>query len=1014
MQNDDTELIQRTLDGDETAFTTLVEKYQKGIHALAWRKIGDFHIAQEITQDAFLRAYKRLRTLKDHSRFPGWVYVIASHLCTEWHRKKKYPIQSLETTDLAEIEQVSHSKYITEKRDNETAETRREVVQKLLQKLPESERTVMVLHYLGEMTYETISKMLGVSPNTIKSRLNRARNRLKKEEAIISENLSSFQLPAQMTRNIMDGISRINPVSPSTGKPFIPWVVSAASAVLVLFLIGIGIQHLSLSFQPYNLNAESMLTVEIVDTPMSVVRKINPDTRNQLGNTDISSNSQGTGKKADTFQDLNLTNIIPTIETEMPLSTERWTQLDTPGAIKVSTLFATKTNDLYAMTPIGLYRMTADNQKWHLLNNSLPTMHATKSIPITEHDDTLYMVAKKGIIASEDKGETWKPLGTRPEGHAIGLIVKDNANGSIELYLALLQGIYHSKDMGVSWRPLNKGLKRRKIYAITSVEDALFAGTNRGLFHFNLEPSSHDSLGKSGVWKQLPVAESKSIHAIIISEHRIYIVTGRLKIMADIDVFDIGTIAKTVLSKQPLWTVFRSTDQGDSWVDITPAKVIENKVVASIKIVAEGNTVMLLIEPDTLRSTDEGNTWIKTPLGKLTGQSVITALKPINHSESTNQGEFYVGDANGIRRSTDGGNSWKRFNAGLGGNIQNLTIFNNKLYAVADQQLITSTDSGQSWKAIPVDLSGMYITIMNTRVPVTNANIREITEADGILYAKGIAGLQLFFAYLNEENRMLLPIEGLSTFGERNPLVTLMKSIKTSMEENGNEDTGENAGNFFKDFLSLGTDNFGGFAVSDNTFYIEYKRRLLIWSPSLQRDDDTAWYDTKIEDTRNFEDLTSFKGFTAFKLSVSSDTVYVGKPDGVLLHSDDRGRNWKTVSLPIPVDSFKQIFIGDETVYLATDKGALQSNNGTQWNIITDTDGNKLMIDYFAMDGTTLYAVNSSNNAQGGVYRLTSAKTTWIRVAPEIPDDATSIAVTNGILYVGTKNSGLQLIALED
>ena len=297
MQNNDTELIQRTLDGDQTAFTELVEKYQKGIHALAWRKIGDFHIAQEITQDAFLRAYQRLRTLKDYSLFPGWVYVIASHLCTEWHRKKKLPIQSLEATDVAEIDQVSHSHYMTEKRDTEAAEARREVVQKLLQKLPESERTVMALHYLGEMTCEAISKMLGVSPNTIKSRLSRARNRLKKEEAIIRENLSSFQLPTQLTQDIMKEVARVNPIVPSSSKPFVPWVVSAASAILVLLLIGLGVQHLSLSFQPYDLDSESVLTVEIVDTPVSVARKIKPDSRNQLGTTDISSKSQGTVKK---------------------------------------------------------------------------------------------------------------------------------------------------------------------------------------------------------------------------------------------------------------------------------------------------------------------------------------------------------------------------------------------------------------------------------------------------------------------------------------------------------------------------------------------------------------------------------------------------------------------------------------------------------------------------------------------------------------------------------------------
>ena len=177
--------------------------------------------------------------------------------------------------------------------------------------------------YLGEMTCETISKMLGVSPNTIKSRLSRARNRLKKEETVIRENLSSFQLPTQLTENIMKEISRINPLVPSSSKPFVPWAISAASAILVLLLIGIGIQHFFLSFQPYDLNAESELMVEIVDAPISVVWKIKPDQRNQLGNTDISSKSQGTGKKVDTSQNVNLIDVIQTIETEVPLSTER-------------------------------------------------------------------------------------------------------------------------------------------------------------------------------------------------------------------------------------------------------------------------------------------------------------------------------------------------------------------------------------------------------------------------------------------------------------------------------------------------------------------------------------------------------------------------------------------------------------------------------------------------------------------------------------------------------------------
>ena len=80
MKNNDAKLIQRVLEGDDTAFSTLVQKYQKSIHALAWRKIGDFHIAEDITQDTLLKAYQELSTLNEPQRFASWLYVIASNL----------------------------------------------------------------------------------------------------------------------------------------------------------------------------------------------------------------------------------------------------------------------------------------------------------------------------------------------------------------------------------------------------------------------------------------------------------------------------------------------------------------------------------------------------------------------------------------------------------------------------------------------------------------------------------------------------------------------------------------------------------------------------------------------------------------------------------------------------------------------------------------------------------------------------------------------------------------------
>ena len=139
MEQKDAELIQRVLQGDQDAFGPLVEKYQKGVHALAWRKIGDFHIAQEITQDAFFRAYQKLETLKNHDLFAGWLYVIAARLCADWFQKNSLPEQSLEITDVSEVNQVSYSRYVAERQEADADETRREVVKKLLQKLPESD-----------------------------------------------------------------------------------------------------------------------------------------------------------------------------------------------------------------------------------------------------------------------------------------------------------------------------------------------------------------------------------------------------------------------------------------------------------------------------------------------------------------------------------------------------------------------------------------------------------------------------------------------------------------------------------------------------------------------------------------------------------------------------------------------------------------------------------------------------------------------------------------------------------
>ena len=180
MEKDDVKLIQISLTGNENAFAMLVKKYQRQVHTLAWRKIKDFHIAEEITQDTFLIAYQKLATLKDPNCFAGWLKRIATRQCFRAQRKIRIQMQSLDDTDIKLIEKMTYSEYIADEQSKAATEARGDIIQRLLARLPERERTVLRLHYFKEMTYKEIGRFLGVSTNTVKSRVHRALHRLKR------------------------------------------------------------------------------------------------------------------------------------------------------------------------------------------------------------------------------------------------------------------------------------------------------------------------------------------------------------------------------------------------------------------------------------------------------------------------------------------------------------------------------------------------------------------------------------------------------------------------------------------------------------------------------------------------------------------------------------------------------------------------------------------------------------------------------------------------------------------
>ncbi|MCG9129058.1 sigma-70 family RNA polymerase sigma factor [Candidatus Poribacteria bacterium] len=282
MKNNDTDLIQRTLTGDKSAFSELVKKYQKQVHTLAWRKTGDFHTAEDITQDTFINAYQRLHTLKKPQQFSGWLYVIATRQCLAWFRKKRLQKKISEHIDTPEIENDAYSQHIAEEQASQTDQATEEVVRKLLETLKESERTVITLYYFAEMTNEEISKFLGVSVNTIKSRLHRARKRLKNKEQIIREAIGNFQISPILTENIMHEISETKPTPSPTSKPLIPWFIGASSFILIVLMFGVGSQYIARFQNPYSLNAQSDTTVEVVEAPVDSKLEIKPKERIQL------------------------------------------------------------------------------------------------------------------------------------------------------------------------------------------------------------------------------------------------------------------------------------------------------------------------------------------------------------------------------------------------------------------------------------------------------------------------------------------------------------------------------------------------------------------------------------------------------------------------------------------------------------------------------------------------------------------------------------------------------------
>ena len=171
MASTDEELVARSIGGDLDSFNQLVLRWERPIYALAYRVIGREEDARDVTQEAFLRAFRALGGFKGQAKFSSWLYRITLNLCRDWiRRERRTPIaQAPEGVDLVELAgETAPSESIEE------LVSRRQLgraVEKAMALLPEEQRTAIILKEYHGLTFQEIADLLDCPLSTVKTRL---------------------------------------------------------------------------------------------------------------------------------------------------------------------------------------------------------------------------------------------------------------------------------------------------------------------------------------------------------------------------------------------------------------------------------------------------------------------------------------------------------------------------------------------------------------------------------------------------------------------------------------------------------------------------------------------------------------------------------------------------------------------------------------------------------------------------------------------------------------------------
>lgn len=179
----DIELISRALEGDQQAYKEILMRYRNPLYNLLYRMVHNKMETEDLVQEAFIKAFSSLASFNDEYAFSTWLYKIAINNCIDHFRKKKLKTFSLDKPISSKDGEIRREFPDASYRPDKTllSKEKDKLIEDAIQNLPEKYRISIVLRHSEDKSYEEISQILNIPLGTVKARIFRAREMLKRQ-----------------------------------------------------------------------------------------------------------------------------------------------------------------------------------------------------------------------------------------------------------------------------------------------------------------------------------------------------------------------------------------------------------------------------------------------------------------------------------------------------------------------------------------------------------------------------------------------------------------------------------------------------------------------------------------------------------------------------------------------------------------------------------------------------------------------------------------------------------------